>query len=140
MIFIRAALGHASRAACNSSATYASHISRSVSTCGKDEMQTYMSDGVCVIDVRSPQEITATGALGDGALNIPLEEVLHGALSVDEAVFLDEYGAPKPALSDKIVFTCAAGVRSDFAARAAEAAGFTQTINYLGGANEWFSK
>ena len=122
------------------STTYASHIVRHVSTCGIDEMQSFMRDEVCVIDVRSPQEVTATGALGEGVLNIPLEEILQGSLSLDEDEFLQEYGAPRPAQSDKIVFTCAAGVRSEFAARAAEAAGFTQTINYLGGANEWFSK
>ena len=127
MFAVRTALRQAIRARC-------------VGTVGTVELEELIRDGSAVlIDVRSEGEIAASGALSLDALCIPLDEVLGGALLMDDNDFEEAYGAKKPALGDKIVFSCAAGVRSAHAAGASEATGFTNTFNYLGGAKEWFS-
>ena len=111
-----------------------------VGTVGTSELEELIeTEEALVIDVRSEGEVAASGPLSLDALTIPLDEVLNGALLMDSEDFKETYGAPRPALGDKIVFTCAAGVRSGHAAGAMEAAGFTNTHNYLGGAHEWFS-
>lgn len=83
-----------------------------------------------VVDVREEAEVAATGMLHPSVEHIPLgsleEEIKH--LAEERADALD---AP-------LVFSCAAGVRSNFAAQMALAAGFTNVFSYVGGANEWF--
>ena len=112
----------------------------SYGTVSTGELEELLRDGgAVVIDVRGEGEIAATGPLSLDALNVPLADVLGGALRMDGAEFEAEYGAPRPAPGDKIVFSCAAGVRSAHAAGACEAAGFADVHNYLGGAFEWFA-
>ena len=93
-----------------------------------------------VIDVRTSEEINATGPLSATAYALPLDEILQGAFSKSAEDFEDDYGFPKPMHDATMVFTCAAGARSDVAARVASAAGFQRPVNYVGGATEWFSK
>ena len=107
------------------------------------ELVTAQSDGVMldlvVLDVRSGPEIAMTGHLFDGARHLVLDEVLGGALDLSEDDFEDKYGYAKPAKTDMLVMSCAAGVRSAAAAKVADGAGYERVYNYLGGANEWFS-
>ena len=99
------------------------------------------SDDYCVIDVRTVPEVQATGALGTGIHVIAVQDIMQrNVFGMDADDFEQEYGFEKPLPDQPIVFTCAAGIRSVYACQAAAAAGYTQLINYTGGANEWFSK
>mmetsp|Transcript_17410 Transcript_17410/g.22632 ORF Transcript_17410/g.22632 Transcript_17410/m.22632 type:complete len:206 (-) Transcript_17410:256-873(-) len=94
----------------------------------------------CVIDVRTPDEIRMTGSLGKNVYNIPVETLMHtNALALDDDDFEAEFGFAKPQMDETLVFSCAAGIRSNYACQAAALAGYTNLINYRGGANEWFS-
>jgi rhodanese-related sulfurtransferase len=76
-----------------------------------------------VIDVREPAE-WSTGHIA-GARLVPLDQLLAN---------------PKGALTrDGIVFVCAAGVRSQTAARIAVSLGFTRVYNLSGGTRGWTS-
>ena len=100
---------------------------------GREESQ------YCVIDVRMPDEIAATGPLGKNVYNIPVQTILQtNALAMDEDDFEEAFGFAKPQMDETLVFSCAAGIRSNYACQAAAAAGYTDLINYVGGANEWF--
>jgi rhodanese-related sulfurtransferase len=77
-----------------------------------------------VFDVRQPEEIEETGALGPDVVNIPLGDVASGAFDLDGEDFEDKYGILKPDTSAELIFSCRAGVRSDSAARFAEQAGY----------------
>jgi len=76
-----------------------------------------------VVDVREPRE-WATGHL-PGARHVPLGTL---RAAVREAL-------PR----DGIIFVCAAGVRSEVAARLAEAVGLTKLYNLIGGTRGWAS-
>ena len=77
--------------------------------------------GFDVVDVREPAE-WSTGHL-PGSRLVPL-----GSLR----------GSPKTALTrDGVIFVCAAGVRSEAAARLALANGFAQVYNLTGGTRGW---
>jgi rhodanese-related sulfurtransferase len=79
-----------------------------------------------VFDVRQPEEIVETGALGPDVVNIPLGEVTSGAFILDDDDFMDKYGILKPDQSAELIFSCRAGVRSDTAARIVEQAGYSR--------------
>lgn len=110
----------------------------SAGTISMDELKARF-DSLVVIDVRSEEEVRASGKLGGTAFTLPLPEIQAGALQLGSDDFQTEYGFAKPDLNAEIVFSCAAGVRSAYAQALAQEAGFTSTLNYLGGANEWFS-
>jgi len=94
----------------------------------------------CVIDVRTPAEVQATGALGDNVYNVPVQVLIEkNAFGMDEEDFEEEFGFAKPQMDETLVFSCAAGIRSVYACQTAAANGYTNLINYQGGANEWFS-
>jgi rhodanese-related sulfurtransferase len=76
---------------------------------------------VDIVDVREPSE-WAGGHL-PGARLVPL-----GQLRADPRKYLTQ---------DGILFVCAAGVRSQTAAKAAEAAGFQQLYNLASGTRGW---
>jgi rhodanese-related sulfurtransferase len=76
-----------------------------------------------VIDVREPHE-WRSGHL-PGARHIPLGQLRQGAKSV--------------LTRDGVIFVCAAGVRSQTAARLAEAVGLTHVYNLAGGTRSWQS-
>src|SRR5262249_30389990 len=79
--------------------------------------------GVEVVDVREPKEWT-TGHL-PGARHVPLDRLRAN---------------PKTALPrDGVIFVCAAGVRSQAAAKLAEANGLTRLYNLAGGTRGWAS-
>ena len=115
-----------------------------------------------VVDVRSKVEVQNTGPLHQDVINIPLEHVMSGVMlmpgddwndmcafpfcpsttdhtKVDTGTAPDRYlDYPQPQLGDRIVFSCAAGIRSEHAMHASREHGFTDVRNYRGGANEWF--
>jgi rhodanese-related sulfurtransferase len=79
------------------------------------------SGDVEVVDVREPNE-WATGILA-GARLVPLRQVKAN---------------PKGALTrDGVIFVCAAGVRSETAARLAVQSGLTRVYNLTGGTKNW---
>ena len=103
---------------------------------------------VVVIDVREPHEL-AGGRLQDSfaALGVTarygevaLGDIVEGrALEMDDEAFSNTYGFEKPKSKDTVVFTCAAGVRSNVACQVAGQQGFNDTVNYGGGWTEWVS-
>jgi rhodanese-related sulfurtransferase len=93
-----------------------------------------------VIDVRGEDEIAYTGKLSPKVNTLPLPVIMQlKVFEMDDDEFEDVCFFPKPALDDTIVFTCAAGIRSQQAAYFASKAGYTNLVNYMGGASEWFS-
>jgi len=77
--------------------------------------------GLDIVDVREPSE-WATGHL-PGARLVPLAQLREGL---------------KAALPrDGVLFVCAAGVRSETAARLALQSGFTKVYNLAGGTRGW---
>jgi rhodanese-related sulfurtransferase len=66
--------------------------------------------------------------------------VQKNVFALDEDEFLEVCGFEKPTLEETLVFSCAAGIRSVYAAQIAGMAGYSELINYTGGANEWFSR
>jgi rhodanese-related sulfurtransferase len=113
----------------------------------KDELTSkFGNPGVMVIDVRSAEEVVATGALHSSVINIPLYECFEptadsepGALKMDEEEFRDEYGVDKPNATDEVIFTCKAGIRSHMAVTLAQALGFSNARHYPGGSDGFFS-
>lgn len=97
--------------------------------------------GMIIIDVRNPEEIASTGKLSPNTISMPLPIILqYDIFALDEEEFEEVTGFDKPALDETIVFSCAAGIRSVYAANyAAQQGGYTKFINYMGGAYEWFS-
>jgi rhodanese-related sulfurtransferase len=61
-----------------------------------------------------------------------------GALTMSEEDFEASFGFAKPRLDETIVFTCKSGIRSMHAAQFAAMSGYTNIVNYTGGADEWF--
>jgi len=117
---------------------------------GKDAMTEILEDvanggreesGYVVIDVRGVDEINFTGKLGEDVETLPLPYIMQaGALNLEEEEFEEQFGFAKPQLDETLVFTCKAGIRSMTACQVAAMAGYTNLINYDGGADEWFSR
>lgn len=113
---------------------------------GREEMQEILdtveqgdSDYV-VIDVRNIEEIAFTGPLSPDVKTLPLPLIMQkNVFQLDSEDFEDLCRFPKPEPDATLVFSCAAGVRSVHAANFAAQGGYTNLVNYMGGANEWFS-
>lgn len=100
---------------------------------GRDE------SGYVVIDVRGEDEIAATGKISPHAETLPLPLIaMNGAFNLEDEDFEDAFGFRKPGMDETIVFSCKAGIRSYQAAQFASMAGYSNLINYTGGADEWF--
>ncbi|XP_023583366.1 thiosulfate sulfurtransferase/rhodanese-like domain-containing protein 3 isoform X2 [Trichechus manatus latirostris] len=82
------------------------------------------SKNIMLIDVRETWEILEYGKI-PGSINIPLVEVGH-ALQMNPRDFEDKYNEVKPSESDKLVFSCLAGVRSKKALDTAISLGFNR--------------
>ena len=95
--------------------------------------------GYIIIDVRGHDEIQQTGKLSDVVETLPLPYIAQGAFAMDDEDFQEAFGFEKPGMDETIVFTCKAGIRSQQAGQLAKMAGYSNIIDYAGGANEWFS-
>ncbi|XP_066214922.1 thiosulfate sulfurtransferase/rhodanese-like domain-containing protein 3 isoform X2 [Saccopteryx leptura] len=80
------------------------------------------SKKIMLIDVRETWEILEHGKI-PGSVNIPLDEVVE-ALQMNPENFKEKYNEVKPSKSDKLVFSCLAGVRSKKALDTAISLGF----------------
>ena len=97
------------------------------------------ASGYVVIDVRGFEEVAFTGKVSPNTYTIPLPSIAQeGAFALDEDDFEEKYGFAKPTLDETLVFTCKAGVRSNYAAQYAAMAGYGKLFDYIGGADEWF--
>jgi rhodanese-related sulfurtransferase len=106
----------------------------------EQEQEEEEGSGYVVIDVRGEDEIAYTGKLSPKVHTLPLPVIMQlKVFEMDDDEFEEVCFFPKPALDDTIVFTCAAGIRSQQAAYFASMAGYTNLVNYMGGASEWFS-
>eukprot|EP00979_Chaetoceros_neogracilis_P012862 scaffold3524_cov279-Chaetoceros_neogracile.AAC.1 len=95
--------------------------------------------GYVIIDVRNPDEIAYTGKLAECVETLPLPIIAQtGAFNMSEEDFEENFGFAKPALDEKIVFSCKAGIRSMHAAQLAGMSGYTKFVNYSGGLDDWF--
>lgn len=88
---------------------------------------------VLIIDVRTKEELAATGVLPN-SYNIPLDE-LNTAFESTPDKFLEKYNIPKPDKDQIIVFSCAKGIRSLKASRYVADLGYKNVFNYTEG---WF--
>ena len=95
--------------------------------------------GYIIIDVRGHDEIQQTGKLSDVVETLPLPYIAQGAFAMDDEDFQEAFGFEKPGMDETLVFTCKAGIRSQQAGQLAKMAGYSNIIDYAGGANEWFS-
>lgn len=94
----------------------------------------------CVMDVRTPDEVLQTGQLSPSVLTLPVQVIMQRQVFQMDADEFEEFcGFPKPDLDTTLVFSCAAGIRSVYAAQFAAQAGYSKIVNYVGGSNEWFS-
>lgn len=92
-----------------------------------------------IIDVRNVDEINYTGKLSPVVHTLPLPYIVqYGVFNLKNEDFEDSFGFIKPELDQTLVFTCKAGIRSMHAAQFAMQAGYTNIINYSGGADDWF--
>ena len=85
-------------------------------------------------------EVAGTGKVSPNTHTLPLSAI--GSMEVfemDEDEFERVCGFPKPSVDETLVFTCAAGIRSKNACAYAAQAGYTQLVNYKGGAYDWFT-
>lgn len=93
-----------------------------------------------VIDVRTEPEIYSTGKLAESVHTLPLQVIMQAnVFAMDPDEFEEMCGFRKPDLDQTLVFSCAAGVRSTYACSYAAQAGYSKLVNYMGGANDWFS-
>lgn len=93
-----------------------------------------------VIDVRNIEEIAFTGPLSPDVKTLPLPVIMQRKVfEMDNDEFEKVCRFPKPEPDATLVFSCAAGVRSVHAANFAAQGGYSNLVNYVGGANEWFS-
>ena len=120
-----------------------------VRPCDRDELKKLIQGDDCfVVDVRENEEVLATGPIHSRAINIPLSQFLlddDGEANViferlDGEEFMDEFGVEKPSVSDTIVFSCKAGVRSNMAATqlVEQHPQYKNIFNFTGGADDWF--
>ena len=92
-----------------------------------------------IIDVRNVDEINYTGKLSPVVQTLPLPYIVqNGVFNMGGEDFEDQFGFVKPDLDKTVVFSCKAGIRSMHAAQFAIQAGYTNVVNYMGGADEWF--
>jgi rhodanese-related sulfurtransferase len=115
---------------------------------GKEEMEEIIEDyeeggredsGYVVMDVRERNEVEYTGKLSPNTQTLPLSIISEqNVFSLDEEEFEEVCGFAKPLPDETLVFSCAAGIRSVHAARFAAMNGYSNLINYTGGANQWF--
>jgi len=95
--------------------------------------------GYVVMDVRGGDEIMYTGKVSPNTITLPLPIIMtHNVFALENEDFEEVCGFEKPALDETLVFTCAAGIRSQQAAYSAAKAGYSNLVNYVGGAHEWF--
>lgn len=116
---------------------------------GKEEMEEILEDyeeggreesGYVVMDVREEHEIQFTGKLSPNTLTLPLQKLMrYNVFALPEDEFEEICGFEKPSMDETMVFSCAAGIRSVHAANFAAESGYSKLVNYMGGANEWFS-
>ncbi|XP_067840879.1 thiosulfate sulfurtransferase/rhodanese-like domain-containing protein 3 [Heptranchias perlo] len=97
--------------------------------------QLIKSNEIVLIDVREPWEIKEYGQI-PGSINIPLGQV-EQALKLDPNSFMETYNGKMPSTSDKIVFSCLAGIRSKKALDAAASVGYSRALHFPGGWEEW---
>ena len=102
-----------------------------------------------IIDVRERNEIAVTGSVVNTLARfgidkeqirygeITLHQIMEGAFQQTNDTFQANYSFVKPTLTETLIFSCAAGVRSATAQKFAQEAGYTSTLNYVGGSNEW---
>ena len=116
-----------------------------VTSVGKEQMNKLIqavedsSSEYVIIDVRNVDEINATGKLSPVVETLPLPYIAqYGVFNMDAEEFEENFGFTKPELDQTLVLTCKAGIRSMHAAQFAAQAGYTNIINYGGGADEWF--
>ncbi|XP_054425731.1 thiosulfate sulfurtransferase/rhodanese-like domain-containing protein 3 [Pteronotus mesoamericanus] len=95
------------------------------------------SKKIMLIDVRETWEILESGKI-PGSVNIPLGEVGE-ALQMNPEDFKQKYSELKPSKSDRLVFSCLAGIRSKKALDTAMSLGFNSAQHYAGGWKEWAS-
>jgi len=96
--------------------------------------------GYVVIDVREENEIAMTGKVSPNTHTLPLSIMgSREVFELDEEEFERVCGFPKPSPDETLVFTCAAGMRSQQACAYAAQFGYTKLVNYMGGAYEWFN-
>lgn len=88
-----------------------------------------------VIDVREPWELREYGFI-PGSINVPLGQV-KTALQLSSEEFKEKYGGEKPQLTDNVVFSCLAGMRSKQALDAAISLGYKDAQHYPGGWQDW---
>ncbi|KAM6994341.1 thiosulfate sulfurtransferase/rhodanese-like domain-containing protein 3 [Tautogolabrus adspersus] len=88
-----------------------------------------------VIDVREPWELREYGFI-PGSINVPLGQV-NTALQLAPEEFTEKYGGELPQLTDNIVFSCLAGVRSKNALNTAASLGYNDVQHYPGGWQDW---
>eukprot|EP00540_Astrosyne_radiata_P010879 CAMPEP_0116842422 /NCGR_PEP_ID=MMETSP0418-20121206/11507_1 /TAXON_ID=1158023 /ORGANISM="Astrosyne radiata, Strain 13vi08-1A" /LENGTH=219 /DNA_ID=CAMNT_0004473029 /DNA_START=52 /DNA_END=711 /DNA_ORIENTATION=+ len=115
---------------------------------GLEEMEDIVEDfamkgreesGYMVIDVRDADEMMMTGLMSQSIYCLPLYWIeQRGALEFDNEEFYERFGFDKPNPEETIVFTCAAGVQAEKAARVAARQGYKKLVYYTGGAVEWF--
>jgi len=119
----------------------------SIQSIGMMELQKILNDitngnggsGYVVIDVRGEDEVAYTGKISSHANTLPLPLIAQmGAFAMEDEDFEESFGFVKPGMDETIVFTCKAGIRSMQAARLATMAGYSNLLNYSGGADEWF--
>ena len=85
-------------------------------------------------------EVAMTGKVSPNTHTLPLSIVgSQLVFEMDEDEFEIVCGFPKPTPDETLVFTCAAGIRSQNAAAYAAQAGYMQLVNYKGGAYDWFT-
>ena len=82
--------------------------------------------GVYVLDVRNESEVAKNGALIDGAINLPLND-------------LRERMHELPADAERVVVSCASGQRAYYACRILMQSGNFEAVYNLGGAFKTFS-
>ncbi|XP_041043510.1 thiosulfate sulfurtransferase/rhodanese-like domain-containing protein 3 [Carcharodon carcharias] len=102
------------------------------------ELKQLLKSNTFVIDVREPWEIREYGQI-PGSINIPLGQ-LEQALKLNPSKFMEAYNGKMPSTSDKIVFSCLAGVRSKKALDAAVSMGYSRALHFPGGWEEWVKR
>lgn len=117
---------------------------------GFDEMDALLEEyeelgreesGMLVMDVRNTDEVAYTGKLSPNTITLPLPAIMqYNVFALPEDEFEELCGFAKPAMDETLVFSCAAGIRSVHAAKFASEAGYSNLVNYMGGAGEWFNK
>ncbi|OEU20093.1 hypothetical protein FRACYDRAFT_217040 [Fragilariopsis cylindrus CCMP1102] len=96
--------------------------------------------GYVVMDVREKNEIEGTGKVSPNTHTLPLSIIQQQSVfEMDDDDFEIYCGFPKPTPDETLVFTCAAGIRSQHACQYAAQGGFTKLVNYKGGAYDWFT-